>query len=131
MSHRRALRAKRGDLACTRVGVLVWCLPGLLFLAGIHWTAARPLLWIPSLVVAGSACLVNASRCGRLHCFLTGPLFLLGALGTLLDASGMLAIDWRWTLATVTLGTGFGYGLEWLRGAYVGPEGVRSRCQSP
>lgn len=119
----------RGDLVCTRVGLLVWCLPGLVFLVGIPWTAARPLLWIPSLAVAGSACLVNASRCGRLHCFLTGPLFLLGAVATLLDASHVLAIDWRWILAAVTFGTSIGYGLEWVRGTYVGAQRARSRCQ--
>jgi len=29
----------------------------------------------------GGACLVNAVRCGRLHCYVTGPFFLLGAIG--------------------------------------------------
>lgn len=29
-----------------------------------------------SLVVLGSACTANAVRCGRLHCFLTGPFYL-------------------------------------------------------
>ncbi len=128
MSTRSCARGE-ADLVCTRVGLVVWCLPAVLFLAGIAWTAARPLLWIPSLAVAGAACLVNASRCGRLHCFVTGPLFLLGAIATLLDASGVLAIDWRWILAAVTLGTGIGYGLDWLRGTYVEVEHARSRCQ--
>ncbi len=125
----RSCERGEADLVCTRVGLLVWCLPAALFLAGPAWTAARSQLWIPSLAVAGTACLVNASRCGRLHCFLTGPLFLLGAIATLLDAGGVLAIDWRWILAAVTLGTGVGYGLERLRGTYVRVEEARRRCQ--
>ncbi len=27
----------------------------------------------------GIACLANAARCGRVHCYITGPLFLLAA----------------------------------------------------
>jgi len=53
----------------------------------------------------------------------TGPLFLLGAVTTLLTASGVLVIDWLWILAAVIGGTAAGYGLEWLRGEYVGAEG--------
>ncbi len=125
----RACSPAEHDMVCTRVGWLVWCLPAVLFVIGATWTSARPFLWIPSLAVAGSACLVNASRCGRLHCFLTGPLFLLGAIATLLDASRFVAIDWHWILAGVTLGAGLGYGLEWLRGTYVGAGWGRSQCR--
>jgi len=28
----------------------------------------------------GGACIVNAGRCGRLHCYITGPFFLLAAV---------------------------------------------------
>ncbi len=110
------------DLVGSRLGWLVWGLPSALFLVGIALGAARPWLWIPSLAVAGSACVANASRCGRLHCFVTGPLFLLGALATLLDASGLVMIDWRWILVAVAVGTAAGYGLEWVRGKYAGAQ---------
>jgi hypothetical protein len=76
-------------------------------------------LWVPALVVAGSACLANASRCGRLHCFITGPLFLLAAVATLTDAASVIAIDWRWIVVMVIGGLAIGYGFEWLRGKYV------------
>src|SRR6266568_2122567 len=108
------------DLVGSRLGWLVWGLPSALFLAGIPWSSARAWLWVPSLAVAGSACVVNASRCGRLHCFVTGPLFLLAALATLLDAVGVVAIDGRWILAAVFVGTAAGYGVEWVRGRYAG-----------
>ena len=46
---------------------------------GDHWVSARPLLWFTAFLVAGAACLANAARCGRRHCYFTGPLFLLAA----------------------------------------------------
>jgi hypothetical protein len=86
---------RRTDLVGSRLGWLVWGLPGALVVIGIAWGAARAWLWGPSLSIAGSACVANASRCGRLHCFVTGPVFLLGAFATLLDGAGVVAIDWR------------------------------------
>lgn len=123
----RAGSCKASDLAGRRIGWLVWGVPAALLLVGIAWSAARPWLWTPSLVIAGAACLANASRCGRLHCFVTGPLFLLGALATLLDAIGVVTIDWRWVLAAVVAGTVAAYGFEWLRGKYVGAEPTGER----
>jgi hypothetical protein len=34
----------------------------------------------------------NASRCGRIHCYVTGPLFLLAALTTLLYGVGVIPL---------------------------------------
>ena len=51
-----------------------------MLVAGFYWPVGRPWLWIPALVVAGSGCIVNAGRCGRLHCYITGPFFLLAAV---------------------------------------------------
>jgi hypothetical protein len=123
-----ARACRQTDLVGSRLGWFVWCLPTVLFLAGIGWGAARPWLWIPSLAIAGSACLANATRCGRLHCFATGPLFLLGAVATLLDAFGVVAIDWRLILGAVALGTAVSYAFEWVRGKYLGAQLARSRC---
>jgi hypothetical protein len=38
----------------------------------------------------GVACIVNALRCGRVHCYLTGPFFLLMALIALSYGLGIL-----------------------------------------
>lgn len=67
------------DLVGTPIAWLVWCLPALLLAVGLLWSQGRFWLWTPALVVAGAACVVNATRCGRLHCYFTGPLYLLGA----------------------------------------------------
>ena len=107
------------DLVRTRAALLIWCVPAALVLLGVFWTQARPALWIPSLVVMGTACLFNARRCGRLHCHITGPLFLVAALVTLLDALAVISIVWPWILIPPVAGTALGYGLEQLRGLYV------------
>jgi hypothetical protein len=42
--------------------------------------ACRPIwLWIPAFLVMGIGCIANAARCGRLHCYVTGPLYILAA----------------------------------------------------
>ena len=38
------------------------------------------IVWPLAFLVMGAACLANARRCGRVHCFFTGPLFLLAAV---------------------------------------------------
>lgn len=106
-------RARR-DLVCARIGILLWWLPAALVLVGLWAPSLRAALWIPSFAVMGIACLANARRCGRLHCFLTGPLFLFGSVATALDAGPWLV------LVIVAAGTVAAFALEWLRGSYVG-----------
>ena len=59
--------------------LMLWGLPLLVIMV----TAALPMdssnraiAWAASFAVAGVACLLNARRSGRVHCFLTGPYFL-------------------------------------------------------
>jgi hypothetical protein len=97
----------------------LWCVPTVLIVIGAFLPNARALLWIPSFLVMGVACIVNARGCGRLHCYVTGPVFLLGALASALDALAMLAVAWWLVLVAVALGTLLGYSLEWIRGKYI------------
>jgi len=62
-----------------------------------------------------------------LHCFVTGPLFLLATLATIAGAAGLIAIDWRCVLAFVAAGTAGSFGLEWLRGKYAGAQAATER----
>ena len=53
----------------------------------------------------GGACLVNAKRCGRRHCYLTGPFFLVPAVVSLLYGLQILDLGvygWK-TLAGILL----------------------------
>lgn len=49
-----------------------------------------PMLWIPALLVMAAACIGNAARCGRRHCYVTGPVYLLAALYVALAALSLV-----------------------------------------
>ncbi len=59
-----------------------------------HSTLAVAATWFVGFAVMGIACLANARRCGRVHCWFTGPWFLLAALVTLLRYTGLVEIPW-------------------------------------
>jgi len=106
------------DLVGSKLVWLVWWFPTALIVLGAFLPVARAAIWIPCFALMGLACLVNARRCGRLHCHITGPLFLLAGVATALDAFAIASIDWKLVLGVVALGTVLGYGLEWARGKY-------------
>ncbi|WP_454864739.1 hypothetical protein [Pseudomonas rhizophila] len=67
--------------------VSFWVLPAVVATIAIVLSDRRPALLLAAgaaLVVMGGACLVNAARCRRLHCYITGPYFLVLALSALL-----------------------------------------------
>jgi len=61
---------------------LYW-LPAIAFVvagAAVISNGWRTAVWTVALATMGGACTVNAFRCGRVHCYLTGPFFFLMAL---------------------------------------------------
>ena len=52
----------------------------------------RTVVWVAALGTMGAACVGNAVRCGRLHCYITGPFFLLMSMLTLLLGLGVLRL---------------------------------------
>ena len=87
--------------------ILLCGLPQLLFVVGFFAGPWRRPLWIVSLTVLGFACLLNAARCGRLHCYLTGPFYLLGALAVIASARGVVPLGdygWLWIGLTIVIG---------------------------
>jgi hypothetical protein len=61
---------------------------------------------VTSLSIAGTACLINAFRCGRVHCYFTGPFYLLMAVLSLLYGIGVLQFGqfgWAWIGGTVVI----------------------------
>ncbi len=87
----------RADLVSNKqTRVLLWQLPSAAIVASF-FLSSTPLkagIWTAALTQMGLACLVNVSRCGRLHCYFTGPLFLLGALASLLRGLGVVPVTW-------------------------------------
>ena len=103
----------RNDLVERNVSWWLWRLPMLAFVVGAFLTPpARTLLWVLAFLVAGVSCVVNARRCGRFHCFMTGPLYLLAAVAT------VAAAPWGWIAFGVVGGTIAAYAVEFGRGKY-------------
>jgi hypothetical protein len=71
------------------MGIVWWCLPLAVGFAA-SYLASSPrttvLVWMVSFVWMGTGCILNARRCHRLHCYISGPAFFLGAA-----ALGLLA----------------------------------------
>lgn len=107
------------DLVKRKIAWFLWGVPKGMLVVGILWSQARVWLWVPALLVAGTACVVNAARCGRLHCYFTGPLYLLAALATVLSSLRVIPLHWGWILAAVVTGMVVAYALEGIRGSYV------------
>ncbi len=80
------------DLTSKRAAWFLWYLPIGVLLAGLFWSRGQVWLWVPALVVMGVGCLVNAARCGRTHCYFTGPLYLLAAVFVVLSATGIVPL---------------------------------------
>ena len=55
---------------------LLYCLPATAIVASGFEPVSRgwrTAIWTAALTVIGGACLSNAGRCGRIHCYVTGP----------------------------------------------------------
>ena len=50
-------------------------------------------LWAILFVWMGTGCILNARRCHRLHCYISGPAFLLGAAVLGLLAVGLVVLE--------------------------------------
>ncbi len=89
----------RTDWASVGRGQLAgWGLPTIAMIAAGGFES-EAVVWPVALAWMGAACLANARRCGRVHCFFTGP-FLLAmaalALAVGLDVVSLGARGWAW-----------------------------------
>lgn len=120
----------QNDLLRRNIKWLLWGAPIVaLIVGGFVEAFTRMLLWTPALLVAGSACIVNARRCGRLHCYVTGPLYLVAALASVLAGMQLAPLLWSWIALWVIGGTILAYVPEWMRGKYVTVTLPRSSAQ--
>src|SRR5271169_1029664 len=64
----------------------------------------RTVIWITALSTMGTACVANAHRCRRIHCYVTGPFFMLMAVITLLYGLGVVPLGRNgWNLIGLTI----------------------------
>jgi hypothetical protein len=84
--------------------------------------ALRTVIWASALTTMGIGCVVNALRCGRIHCYATGPYFLLMAVAAVLyglEIAPLGARGWNMiALATVVGGVALYYLPELFFGRY-------------
>jgi len=115
---------KERDLLGSRWALwLLWIGPWVLIICtGNTDNITHTVVWTLSFIVGGVACFVNARRCGRLHCFLTGPVYLLAALTSLLYGLHILPLGqhgWNRILGTAAVASLIACcGLEPLFGKY-------------
>jgi len=69
-----------------------------------HSTLAVAATWFVGFAVMGIACLANARRCGRVHCWFTGPWFLLASVLTVLRYLEVISLSWPTILNAGMLG---------------------------
>jgi hypothetical protein len=105
--------------------VIAWGIPiaGLILSSSLarDW---MPIVWPVSLAWMGTACFLNVRRCGRLHCYTTGPFFFVMAIASALHGFGVIDLGptgWSW-ISTITIVGGIA--LTW------GPELVFGRYRS-
>jgi hypothetical protein len=87
---------KSGDIfSKPLLSCILFCLPAIAMLATSSnhispgWKTA---VWTCALTVIAVSCLFNAVRCGRIHCYITGPFFLIMAVVTLLYGIGFVPL---------------------------------------
>lgn len=116
--------AKQDWVADTGAYFLAWGIPTLALLVGLLLEPrSGAVLWAVALTWMGLACILNALRCGRLHCYLTGPFFLFMAVASLLHGFGIVWLGthgFLWlALALIVVGGGlFWYVPERIWGRY-------------
>lgn len=123
---RRADDCARRDLSARTSSFLaIWLAPIVLaaLVAAFAPSPARsaPIAWAAALSWMGGACLLNARRCGRLHCYFSGPILLIGALAALALADGFVDVGAHGLTITVAVTLALAsltYGLERIWGRY-------------
>ena len=106
----KAAPPSRDLLSSPWPAVTLFCLPAIAIAVTGRVEIAnrwRTIVWTIALAVMGTACIANAVRCGRLHCYITGPFFLAMAGVTLLYGTGILPLGakgWNWIGLTLLAG---------------------------
>jgi len=74
--------------------LLAWWVPQAAIVAGLFVPVpVRTAIWIIALIWMGTACILNAKRCGRTHCRYTGPYYLVMIAPVLVLASSLVSVD--------------------------------------
>jgi len=100
------IKTSRDWLRSPRTSALAWWVPKSVIIVSLLLPVpVRTVIWIVALIWMGTACILNARRCGRTHCRYTGPYYLTMIAPVLAISSGWFDADFiAWlVLAVVTL----------------------------
>jgi hypothetical protein len=110
----------RSDWAGGLRGCLIWGIPAVALFASPQRYLV--IVWPVLLTFMSTACILNARRCGRVHCYATGPFFLLLAILSLLYGVGVLPLGahgWSKLSALLVIGSAVLICVpEWFLGRY-------------
>ena len=105
------VHSSRDWLRSPRTHLLVWKIPQAAIIVSL--LAPEPLrtaVWIIALLWKGTACILNARRCGRPHCRYTGPYYLATIVPTFVLGSGVVSAGiygWLVLAGVILLGSKF------------------------
>jgi|SRR5215470_4695616 len=87
------VQSSRDWLRSQRTQLLAWKIPQAVIIAGLLAPERlRAAVWIVALLWKGTACILNARRCGRTHCRYTGPYYLAMIVPTFVLGSGIVSV---------------------------------------
>jgi ABC-type molybdate transport system permease subunit len=79
-------------LSSAHTNLLAWWLPkGAIIAALFVAVPLRVAVWTVALLWIGTTCILNAKRCGRIHCRYTGPYYLAMILPVLILALDLIS----------------------------------------
>ncbi len=115
---------------------LIWCVPAAaLLISALMGGPYLVVVWPSLLSFMGVACLLNARACGRMHCYVTGPFFLLLAIVAVLHGLGIVGLGSRgWLVLSAVFvmgGAALTWMPEWLFGRYRNRSDDGAATQSP
>ena len=87
-------------------GFVWWCIPLGIGVAGDYFFSsprAGAMIWIVSFIWMGTGCILNARRCHRLHCYISGPAFFVGAAALALSLAGIALLGPHFLNNTVSI----------------------------
>jgi hypothetical protein len=89
--------------------LLAWWIPWIAVIAGLLAPVpVRTAIWIVALSWMGTACILNAKRCGRTHCRYTGPYYLAMIVPVVVLGCGLVSAgryDWLLLAGVILLGS--------------------------
>jgi hypothetical protein len=95
-----AIQPSRDWLTNPRTHALAWWTPQAGIVAALIVPVPfRAVIWIVALIWTGTACILNARRCGRTHCRYTGPYYLAMIVPVAVLSSGVVSIGFYGWLA--------------------------------